>query len=148
AYRAEKVPEKPARELGRIDHRHDLRLRLPRAEPSHGSLRALPAAVLRRIEIGERTRGRIPVIPLERFAALRDHAAADRMAARRIAADEAVAVRVDPNALARVHGRAFGILDARIELAGRGLGAQRELGRGGDGTPAVTAKVEVRYLAG
>src|SRR5690606_30403285 len=105
----------------------------PRAEPAHGSLRALAADVLRRIEIGERARGRVPVIPLERAAALRNHAAADRVAARRIAADEAVAVRVDANAFARAHRRAFGILDARIEFAGRGLGAQSDLGRRIDG---------------
>src|SRR5690606_41422657 len=94
AYRAEQMTEQAARELRRVNHRHDLRLRLLRAEPPHGSLRAHPADFLGRIEIGEGACGRVPVIPLERLAALRDDAAADRVAARRISADETVAVRI------------------------------------------------------
>src|SRR5690606_25401588 len=124
ADRADAMTEEPAGELRREDHRHGLRLDLPRAEPPQRAFRRLPADALRRLERSGLAAHRVPVVALEGAVALRDDADARRMRARRITADEAVAVRVRAVPAAGRHGRALGVLDPRIDGARGILGAQ------------------------
>ena len=72
---------------------------------------------------------RVPIVTLERVFGFREHAAAHRVRARRIGADEAVRVRVDALTDAARYGRALGVRDARVERARRVLAAQREVRR-------------------
>ena len=138
------MAEQPLRELGRIEHGHLARRQRPRVQPLHRAARGLLADLFRRLEVLGMPAHGVPIVALERVLGLREHAAAHRVRARRVRADEAVRVRVDALADAARDGSALGVRDARVERARRVLAAQRELRRLID--VDVPRKVEIETL--
>ena len=141
------VPDQAGGERRLEEHRNLARAELARPQPRQ---RALGRVAPDRLRIGQPVRvagRRVPVVALHRAAAPGDRGAGDRMAAVRIAAEEAQAVGRHEVAMAERDARALGVDDRAVGGEGGPLHLPRDLDRlGGLDGPRVE-EVEVLGLA-
>src|SRR6185437_3380333 len=106
-----------ARGLGNEQYRTLARRKLSRTEPRDRALRRLPTDFGGGLEIACLARGVVPVIALHARVVFGDQRARQRMPRAALGSAEAERIRIRRHRRADLHGRAFRIVDARIERA-------------------------------
>ena len=118
----DEMADQAARHLGNEQDGGAPRAQLAGPQARERSPRAFDPDRLRILKVTPIPRGRVPIVPLHVLPGARQDHTAHSMRGRRIAADEAVRISVDMQPLMRIDRGALGIVDAGIELEGRGLG--------------------------
>src|ERR1700686_1386121 len=121
------------------------RLRLARAQASQGAARRFFSDLLRRVELCQAARYRIPVIALHgAVLVLCDGDSRDRTVRSPVFADKAVRIRQNFSAGSGVKRSAVRVLDARVDIERSLLGAARVLNALGTGQRVNVLVIELQ----
>ena len=134
ADRRDEMADDPSRDVGFVEHGRGAGVELACPEPADGALRGGHADPRRGLEPIRVASGRVPVAALHPGGILRDHHAAQAVAAARTAFQEAVRVAVHVVAVVLRDGCAVRVGDPRVVVPCRRLRFEREGDRlvGGD----------------
>ena len=115
------MADETARDFRHEQHRRAPGGQLARVQPRDGATGTLAADRLGIFQLPPVARAAVPIIALHVLARTREHHAAQGMRRRRVAADEAVGIAVNVQALMGADRATFRIVDARIERQRRRL---------------------------